>query len=100
MMIWPHLSYIHIFIIDLSYDDLNCNSERSELKMLNRYLSNMTALTCLPVENNWDDELTAFNSLAIIKSIGKVDVSDIEYANDAMPYSLLVKPDYFNPDIF
>lgn len=67
--------------------------------MLNRYLDNMTKLTCLPVENNWDDELTAFNSLAIIKSIS-VDASDIEYANDAMPYSLLVKPDYFNPDIY
>ncbi|CAG5107808.1 Oidioi.mRNA.OKI2018_I69.chr1.g3497.t1.cds [Oikopleura dioica] len=77
------------------------NEERSELKILNRYLSNMTVLTCLPVENNWEDELTAFNSLAIIKLPGKdIDVSDIEYAKDAMPYSLLVKPDYFNPDIF
>ncbi|CBY32251.1 unnamed protein product [Oikopleura dioica] len=81
--------------------DTQSKEERVELKMLNRYLDNMKDLTCLPIENNWDDELTAFNSLAVIKikSIS-VDVSDIEYANDTMPYSSLVKPDYFNPDIY
>ena len=63
--------------------------EKNELKFLNELLDNFDNLNCLEVENNWSEELTAFNSLSITTLNTKINFMSVYKSEN---YSQSVKP--------